>query len=106
MNEGRGKRGNREVSPVFLLSPRGDLNGAWAEACPKEGGSWGKHGFAHGSEPKASDVHTERPPTSQTGPCVATGYVSDSTRRISISPVIPSLSQRSKQRAAISGATP
>ena len=24
----------------------------------KEGGSWGKHGFPHGSEPKASDSHT------------------------------------------------
>jgi hypothetical protein len=23
----------------------------------KEGGTWGKHGFPHGSEPKASDAH-------------------------------------------------
>ena len=23
----------------------------------EEGGSWGKHGFPHGSEPKASDAH-------------------------------------------------
>jgi len=50
-------RGNREVSALFLLSPRGDLSGAGAEAIPKEGGSWGKHGFPHGSEPKASDAH-------------------------------------------------
>jgi len=48
-------RGNREVSALFLLSPRGDLSGAGAEAIPKEGGSWGKHGFPHGSEPKASE---------------------------------------------------
>jgi hypothetical protein len=32
MSEGRGLGGNREVSPLFLLSPRGDLSGAWAEA--------------------------------------------------------------------------
>jgi hypothetical protein len=38
MSEGRGFGGNREVSPFFLLSPRGDLSGA-------------------GSEPKASDAH-------------------------------------------------
>src|SRR5215204_6370304 len=54
---GRGPRGNREVSPLPLLSMRGDLSGARAEAAPKEGGSWGKHGFTHGSEPKASDDH-------------------------------------------------
>src|SRR5207245_5465713 len=24
----------------------------------EEGGSWGKHGFPHGSEPKASDAHS------------------------------------------------
>ena len=39
MSEGRGVRGNREVSPFFLLRPRGDLSGAWAEATPKEGSS-------------------------------------------------------------------
>src|SRR5205823_6369385 len=33
---------------------------------------------------------TARPPTYQTGPCVATGYESESARRISTSPVIPS----------------
>jgi len=57
MSGGRGVRGNREVSPLFLLSARGDLSGASAEAIPKEGGSWGKHGFPHGSDPKASDGH-------------------------------------------------
>src|SRR6266540_322551 len=57
MSGGRGKRGNREVSPCFLLSARGDLSGAGAEAILKEGGSWGKHGFPHGSEPDASDAH-------------------------------------------------
>jgi hypothetical protein len=38
MNGGRGKGGNLEVSPL-LLSPRGDLSGAGAEATPKEGSS-------------------------------------------------------------------
>jgi hypothetical protein len=52
MSGGRGVGGNREVSPLFLLSLRGDLSGAWAEAFPKEGGTpWGKHGFPHASEP-------------------------------------------------------
>jgi hypothetical protein len=41
-----GAGGNREVSPCFFLSPRGDHSGARAEACPKEE-----------SEPKASDAH-------------------------------------------------
>src|SRR6266511_1484060 len=52
---GRGFGGNREVSPLFLLECRGDLSGAGHEALYKEGGSWGKHGFPHGSEPKASE---------------------------------------------------
>jgi hypothetical protein len=47
---GWGLGGNREVSPLVLLSPRGDLSGAGAEAIPKEEGSWGKHGFSHGTE--------------------------------------------------------
>ena len=55
MSGGRDIGGNREVSPFLLLSARGDLSGAGAEAIPKEGGSWGKHCFPHGSEPKASD---------------------------------------------------
>src|SRR5438093_7451563 len=57
MSGGRGVRGNREVSPLFLL--RGGGGGRIAntsEATFKEGGSWGKHGFPHGSEPKASDA--------------------------------------------------
>jgi hypothetical protein len=32
----------------------------------KEGGSWGKHGFPHGSEPKASDAHDPPPHTAPT----------------------------------------
>jgi acetyl-CoA/propionyl-CoA carboxylase biotin carboxyl carrier protein len=52
---GRGFGGNREVSPLFLLERRADLSGAWLEAFYKEGGSWGKNGFPHGSERKASD---------------------------------------------------
>src|SRR6266568_2176840 len=55
MSGGRGIGGNREVSPLVLLS-----RAAWAEAHPEEGGSWGKHGFPHGSEPQASDAHTAR----------------------------------------------
>jgi NAD-dependent deacetylase len=55
MSEGRGTGGNREGSPVILLDPRGDRSGARIEATLKEGGSWGKHGFPHGSEPQASD---------------------------------------------------
>jgi hypothetical protein len=57
MSGGRGERGNREVSPILIPSTRGDLSGAGAEAFLKEGGSWGKHGFPHGNEPKASDGH-------------------------------------------------
>jgi hypothetical protein len=57
---GKGLGGNREVSPLFLLSTRGDLSGACAEAFPKEEGSWGKHRFPHGTErpakPDAEDA--------------------------------------------------
>ncbi len=49
--------GNREVSRLFLLAARinlngvpGTLNGARGEAYLEEGGSWGKHGFPRGSE--------------------------------------------------------
>src|SRR6266550_2293148 len=57
MSGGRGVRGNREVSPLFLL--RGGGGGriaATAEATSKEGGSWGKHGFPHGSESKGATL--------------------------------------------------
>lgn len=50
MSGGRGVRGNRAVSPLVLLGPRGDLSGAGVEAIPKEG-----------SEPKASDAHSAVP---------------------------------------------
>jgi hypothetical protein len=50
MSEGRGVGGNREVSPLVFPGLRGDLSGAQAEAYRKEGGSWGKRGFHHGSE--------------------------------------------------------
>src|SRR5712691_944799 len=60
MSGGRGVRGNREVSPVFLLRGGGGGRIAGiAEATPKEGGSWGKHGFPDGSEPKARDGHED-----------------------------------------------
>ncbi len=49
MSGGRGVRGNREVSPLFLLTVRGgDRHAAGAEATPEEG-----------SEPQASDGHDE-----------------------------------------------
>src|SRR6266550_7053361 len=58
MSAGRGVRGNREVSPLFLLwGGGGGRIATTPEATSKEEGSWGKHGFPHGSEPKASDVH-------------------------------------------------
>jgi hypothetical protein len=48
----KGLGGNREVSPLSLLGPRGDLGGAGADAIRKEGGAWGPHG----SDPKGRDV--------------------------------------------------
>ena len=51
-----GAGGNREVSPLELFDVRGDLSGAGVEAnTPQEGGSWGKHGFPHASEPQARE---------------------------------------------------
>jgi hypothetical protein len=51
-----GEGGNREVSPLDVFDVRGDLSGAGVEAnSPKEGGSWGKHGFRHANEPKARE---------------------------------------------------
>jgi hypothetical protein len=51
-----GEGGNREVSPLLLFDVRGDLSGADVEACnPEEGGSWGKHGFPHATEPQARE---------------------------------------------------
>ena len=51
-----GAGGNREVSPLDLFDARGDLSGAGVEAnTPEEGGSWGKHGFPHATEPKARE---------------------------------------------------
>jgi hypothetical protein len=63
---GKGIGGNREVPPRVLLGMRGDLSGAGAEADSKEGGSWGKHGFPHESEPKARDAHSPHLFTSST----------------------------------------
>src|SRR5881227_1496956 len=87
MSGGRGVRGNREVSPlrkrprrqsrhglfsdvasdVAVLSVRGGgRHAARAKATPKEAGSWGKHGFPHGSEPKARDAHASSPSSAST----------------------------------------
>jgi hypothetical protein len=47
-----GAGGNREVPPVEILGG--------AEAClEEEGGSWGKHGFPHATEPKAKEAATQ-----------------------------------------------
>jgi hypothetical protein len=44
-----GAGGNREVPPVeFLGGAEADLG--------EEGGSWGKHGFPHATEPKAEEA--------------------------------------------------
>ena len=51
-----GDGGNREVSTLLLSDERGDLSGAYVGASLKEGGSWGKHGFPHATEPHASEV--------------------------------------------------
>src|SRR5712691_11583245 len=67
MSGGRGVRGNREVSPLFLLrGAGGGRNAGPTEATPKEGGPWGKHGFPHGSEPKARDAHASSPISAST----------------------------------------
>jgi hypothetical protein len=48
--------GNLEVSPLEVFDVRGDLSGAGVDAnSPKEGGSWGKHGFPYANEPKARE---------------------------------------------------
>jgi hypothetical protein len=48
-----GDGGNREVSPLVIFDACGDPGGASVEAnYPEEGGSWGKHGFPHASEPQ------------------------------------------------------
>jgi hypothetical protein len=44
-----GVGGNREVSPHDLL-------GGAEAILEEEGGTWGKPGFPHGSEPKARDA--------------------------------------------------
>jgi hypothetical protein len=52
-----GEGGNREVFPLALSDARGDLSGAGVGAyLEKEGGSWGKHGFPHATEPKAREA--------------------------------------------------
>ena len=44
-----GVGGNREVPPAeFLGGAEADLE--------EEGGSWGKHGFPHATEPEAEEV--------------------------------------------------
>ncbi len=44
-----GEGGNREVPPAEILG------GAVAHS-EEEGGSWGKHGFPHATEPEAEEA--------------------------------------------------
>jgi hypothetical protein len=49
--------GNREVPWIEILGTGADLGGARAKARPgKEGGSWGKPGLPHATEPKAEEA--------------------------------------------------
>jgi hypothetical protein len=41
---------NREVLPLLILAACGEAS------TPEEGGSWGKHGFPHATEPKAEEA--------------------------------------------------
>ncbi len=50
---GEGEGRNREVPPVALLAGGFTTGEAWSG---EEGGLWGKHGFPHASEPKASEA--------------------------------------------------
>jgi hypothetical protein len=53
---GEGVMGNREVPRIEILRLRAHLGGALAEASAgEEGGSWGKHGFPHATEPEAKE---------------------------------------------------
>ena len=52
-----GVMGNREVPRIEILRLRAQLRGARAEASTEEeGGSWGKHGFPHATEPEAEEA--------------------------------------------------
>ena len=48
---GEGEGGNREVPSLGLLG-LAECN------YPEEGGSWGKHGFPHATEPQAREERT------------------------------------------------
>jgi hypothetical protein len=51
-----GVGGNREVPPQVFRGGRTDLGGTPAAACPEEeGGSSGKHGFPHATEPEVRE---------------------------------------------------
>jgi hypothetical protein len=52
-----GERGNREVPPRAKRRVPGDMRGRRAAVySEEEGGSWGKHGFPHATEPEAEEV--------------------------------------------------
>src|SRR5262249_29264326 len=54
---GEGEGGNREVPSLLIVGACGDMRAAEADWNTSEGGgSRAKHGFARGSEPKASDA--------------------------------------------------
>jgi hypothetical protein len=45
-----GEGGNREVPPITVRGARAAAN------IPEEGGSWGRHGFPHATEPEAEEA--------------------------------------------------
>jgi len=53
--EGEGR--NREVPPESIRRVPGDMRGRRAAVySEEEGGSWGKHGFPHATEPEAEEA--------------------------------------------------
>jgi hypothetical protein len=53
----------------------------------KEGGSWGKHGFPHGSEPKARDAHALALPAAEAP--TAAGVLSERLTQVALAEVRP-----------------
>jgi hypothetical protein len=54
---GEGEKGNREVPPRLIRRAPGETRARRAAAySKKEGGSWGKHGFPHATEPKSEEA--------------------------------------------------
>src|SRR6266540_6241289 len=80
---GEGSQGNREVPQQNRPL--------------KEGGSWGKHGFPHGSEPEASDGHGNSPRASSAAATSRIPVTSAAWRNVS-----PRASESSQTRSKAS----